>query len=101
MARCFLTLCTIIQVTLYPGSLAVGNEGIKTLSFCNAANNLQVKTQQPFAYRKTWVIMNPSFRNFFFQVLERQEISTPSKTCNHMSEFPLITVPNTKGFLSW
>lgn len=61
MAGCFLTPCTIIQVTLYLGSLAEGNEDIKTLSFCNAANKLQVKTQQPFASRKAWVIMNPMF----------------------------------------
>lgn len=62
MARCFLTPRTIIQVTLYLGSIAEGNEDAKTSSFCNAANKLQVKTQQPFASRKTWVIMNSSFR---------------------------------------
>lgn len=54
---------TIIQVTLYLATLAEVNEDTKTLSFCNAANKLQVKTQQqPFASRKTWVIMNPGFR---------------------------------------
>lgn len=62
MARCFLTPCTTIQVTLYIGSPAEGDEGIKTLSFSNEANKLQVKTQQPFASRKIWIIMNPSFK---------------------------------------
>lgn len=93
MAKCFLKPCTIIQVTLYLGSLgslAKGKEDIKTL--CNAANKIQVKTQQLFASRKIWVIMNP--------VVERQKIGAPSKTCNHMSEFPLITVTNMKGLLS-
>lgn len=63
MAKCFLKPCTIIQVTLYLGSLgslAKGKEDIKTL--CNAANKIQVKTQQLLASRKIWVIMNPSFR---------------------------------------
>jgi len=33
MARCFLKLCTVIQIMLYCGSLADGDEGTKTVSF--------------------------------------------------------------------